>query len=409
MFYLNASVIYLYINEYFNYICLNIQYYDIRYALVIDLYTKKLQNMSKKTSLLLMVVMLVSATAFSQVHRAVKLDDYPFEKREIINIPNILGYEVLKCDFHIHTSNSDGDVTAQTRVQEAWEEGLDAIAITDHISHSKGQKEENQAYDRGINDAVKKGIILIKGGEITFDLNPGPGHVNALFLQDVNKLQSNDWKEALIEAKKQGAYIFWNHPGWAVDTIRWYDEQTEMLKNGMIHGIEIFNEFEYYPEAMNWCLEKNLTFLANTDVHKAIDRLYDFNKIKHRPMTLVLSKGNTEVAIKEALFAGRTIMYAYNIIAGKEEFVKALFEASVNQSSPQTLDTNTTRFVFTNTSGIDFKLKNTNNNGLPETIMVPGQSSVNVIVKNENLQPTVFEVENALINGYDHLKVTIFQ
>ena len=365
--------------------------------------------MTKTISLLLMAGFLISTTAFSQVHRAVKLDDYPLEKREIINIPNILGYDVLKCDFHIHTSNSDGDVTAQTRVQEAWEEGLDAIAITDHVSHNKGQKDENQAYDRGINDARRKGIILIKAGEITFDLNPGPGHVNALFLQDVNKLQSNDWREALEEAKKQGAFIFWNHPGWAVDTIRWYDEQTEMLKNGLMNGIEIFNEFEYYPEAMNWSMQKNLTFISNTDVHKAIDRLYDFSKIKHRPMTLVLSKGKSEADIKEALFAGRTMMYAYNMVAGKEVYVNALFDASVKQSLPETLDTNTTRFVFTNGSDIDFILKNISKNELPETIIVPGQSSVNVIVKNENLKSSIYEVENTLVNGYDHLKVTLFK
>ena len=365
--------------------------------------------MLKKTCSLIMIGFLISANTFSQVHRAVKMDDYPFEKRNIINISNILGYDVLKCDFHIHTSNSDGDVTAQTRVQEAWEEGLDVIAITDHISHNKGQKEENLAYNRGINDAKKKGIILIKGGEITFDLNPGPGHVNALFLQDVNKLQSNNWREALEEAKKQGAFIFWNHPGWAVDTIRWYDEQTEMLKNGLMNGIEIFNEFEYYPEAMNWSLQKNLTFISNTDVHKAIDRLYDFNKIKHRPMTLVLSKGKSEAAIKEALFDGRTMMYAYNIVAGKKEYVNDLFDASVKQSLPETLDTNNTRFVFTNGSDIDFTLKNISKNGLPETIIVPGQSSVNIIVSNENIQPAVYEVENALVNGYDHLKVTLFK
>ena len=55
--------------------------------------------------------------------------------RENINIPGFDGYEVLKCDFHIHTVFSDGRVWPDMRVNEAWQQGLDAIAITDHIEY----------------------------------------------------------------------------------------------------------------------------------------------------------------------------------------------------------------------------------------------------------------------------------
>lgn len=362
----------------------------------------------KKTLILGLAFFSVLSLA-AQFKTSIKMDDYPLEKRTVIDIPNILGYQVLKCDFHMHTPNSDGNVTAQTRVQEAWEEGLDAISITDHISHKKGQKNENQAYELGIKEANKKGIIFVKGGEITFGLNPGPGHANALFLQDVNKLQSDDWRESFNEAKKQGAFIFWNHPGWAVDTIRWYKEHTELFNGSMLHGIEVFNEFEYYPEAAKWCLDKNLTFIGNTDVHSAINRLYDFSKIKHRPLTLVLSKSKTESDLKEALFAGRTLIYAYNMLIGKEEYVKALVDASLKQSDARTLDTNTTVFTFSNTSDIDFTLIKVSGGDLPKTIVVPGRSSIDVIVKNEKLQPTQYEVQNSYINGYYHLRINLFE
>ncbi|HOI80411.1 MAG TPA: PHP domain-containing protein, partial [Petrimonas sp.] len=53
-------------------------------------------------------------------------------KRSNIVIPDVNGFKVLKCDFHMHTVFSDGDVWPTVRVQEAWREGLDAIAITDH-------------------------------------------------------------------------------------------------------------------------------------------------------------------------------------------------------------------------------------------------------------------------------------
>ena len=50
-----------------------------------------------------------------------------------IVIPDIEGYKTLKGDFHIHTVFSDGDVWPSTRVKEAVWEGLDVIAITEHL------------------------------------------------------------------------------------------------------------------------------------------------------------------------------------------------------------------------------------------------------------------------------------
>ena len=73
------------------------------------------------------------------------------QNRTEINIPDIPGYLTLKCDFHMHTVFSDGDVWPTVRVQEAWVEGLDAIAITDHIEyqpHSQDvETDHNRAYE----------------------------------------------------------------------------------------------------------------------------------------------------------------------------------------------------------------------------------------------------------------------
>ena len=57
------------------------------------------------------------------------------QTRKEINIPNILGYQTLKCDFHMHTVFSDVQVWPTIRVYEAWRDGLDVIAITDHINY----------------------------------------------------------------------------------------------------------------------------------------------------------------------------------------------------------------------------------------------------------------------------------
>ena len=67
------------------------------------------------------------------VHEAVSRQNY----RQYLRIPDIGGYITLKCDFHVHSDISDGQVWPVGRVNEAWNDGLDAIAMTDHIEVHK--------------------------------------------------------------------------------------------------------------------------------------------------------------------------------------------------------------------------------------------------------------------------------
>ena len=52
-----------------------------------------------------------------------------------IDFPDVDGFKTLKCDFHIHTVFSDGLVWPTIRVEEAVKDGLDAIALTEHIEY----------------------------------------------------------------------------------------------------------------------------------------------------------------------------------------------------------------------------------------------------------------------------------
>jgi len=137
------------------------------------------------------------------------------DKKEF-NFPDIPGYVTLKCDFHMHTVFSDGLVWPTTRVDEAISEGLDAIAISDHLeywSHKKYLKaNHNTSFEIAKPYAEKKDLILIRACEITKSMPPG--HFNFLFIKDANAMDSVDWKKAVIQANEQGAFVFWNHPGW---------------------------------------------------------------------------------------------------------------------------------------------------------------------------------------------------
>lgn len=250
--------------------------------------------------------------------------------RENINIPGFDSYEALKCDFHIHTVFSDGKVWPDLRINEAWQQGLDAIAITDHIEYrpfkDKVLGDLNESYKIAKAHADNIGFIVIKGAEVT--RNKPIGHLNALFINDANKLNLEDPVDALRKARKQGAFIMWNHPGWPDDKSTLYPIHEQLLKDRMIDGIEAFNYLEYYPIAFDYANKYNLAYMGNSDIHNLITETYGGEKLA-RPITLVFSSERSEKGIKEALFAKRTAILFNGSLAGKDEILRKLFKASV--------------------------------------------------------------------------------
>jgi hypothetical protein len=156
--------------------------------------------------------------------------------RTPVRIPDIPGYRTLKCDFHIHTVFSDGLVWPSVRSEEAWREGLDAIAITDHIEYQPHKADvstnHNRSFEIARGPGTELGVVVIKGSEITRQMPPG--HLNAIFLTDSAELAVPGWRDSIAAAHRQGAFIFWNHPGWSAqltnDTVVWYAEHTELLQ-----------------------------------------------------------------------------------------------------------------------------------------------------------------------------------
>ena len=120
----------------------------------------------------------IGVQAQEALPKEVKVGKERIKARHEICLPQIDDYQLLKCDFHIHTIFSDGIVWPSLRVQEAWEEGLDAIAITDHIEGQPARRglqtgNHNYSFDAAREEAFRRNIILIKGGEITRSMPPG--------------------------------------------------------------------------------------------------------------------------------------------------------------------------------------------------------------------------------------------
>jgi predicted metal-dependent phosphoesterase TrpH len=285
------------------------------------------------------------------------------QSRKIIHIPDIPGYKTFKCDFHMHTVFSDGTVWPTVRVEEAWRDGLDAVSITDHIEYRPHSKDivsdHNRSYEIAEPLAENLDILLIRGAEITRSMPPG--HLNCLFIKNANLLERENVMDAIREARDQGAFILWNHPGWKAqqpDTTLWWDEHTQLLKNDLLHGIEVFNEKEYYPEAIDWAVQKKLTMFSNSDVHSPVSMLYDPEKFT-RPLTLVFSRSRTKGGIREALFSRRTIAFFNNTLAGPADLMEALFFASVKIHTHRgTLKNGVTKYIsIENNSDIEFHLE----------------------------------------------------
>lgn len=358
-----------------------------------------------KTLSTLLSFCLYASASLAQNVNVHKMPELTHDKeRTVIQVPNIPGYQTLKCDFHIHTVFSDGNVWPTVRIDEAWQQGLDAIAITDHLEYQPHKEyvkgDHNTPYKLALPQAQKRDILLIQGTEITRSMPPG--HFNALFISDANKLDQEDWKKAFEEAKKQDAYIIWNHPGWQAqqpDTCLWWDEHTALYEQGMIHAIEVFNHQEWYPISLDWCVEKKLAITASSDIHKALSELYHLKDVR-RPMTLVLAKDRSLEAIQEALLDNRTIAWFGHTLAGRQDLLQAFYEAAVTwQSLNKTKDQQI--FAVKNTSEVPFVLKI---NGQTQ-IHIPALKEIQVTLNTK--EHAKAHIENLFIGSQRVLEVAL--
>jgi predicted metal-dependent phosphoesterase TrpH len=246
-----------------------------------------------------------------------------------VNLPDLEGFKTLKCDFHMHSVFSDGHVLPETRVVEAWCDGLDAIALTDHVENRKFRdfviSNLNKSNAMAVQKGKETGILVVEGAEIT--RKKPLGHINALFVKDAEKLRVPNELDAIDEAVSQGAYLVWNHPGWPNDTSTLYPVHEKLISQKKIRGVEVFNGSEMYPKVLDWCDELGISYFANSDLHSESSLSY---RVKlSRPMTLVFVKDASVEGIKEALFEGKTLAYFENHLAGKENLLKEFVQKSL--------------------------------------------------------------------------------
>jgi 3',5'-nucleoside bisphosphate phosphatase len=337
------------------------------------------------------------------------------KKRKIIQVPGFGGFQTLKCDFHMHTVFSDGHVWPSVRVQEAWQEGLDVISITDHIEVTPHRNDvavnHNRAWELAKEMAAENNLVFIKGTEIT--RQTPPGHFNALFIDDasgyIEENANKKDKQAVMKAADQNAFIFWNHPGWQVNRIEgsyeWIDFVDELYEDEILQGIEVFNGFSFHKKALDWCVDKDLTVLGTSDIHNLVEHDYDLGGYIHRSMTLVFAKERTAASVRDALEAGRTVAWSSKYIAGKEKHVKDLFHACVETGPRFHSKEGRNFYEIKNNSELYFELELKSGNGTGKVTLYPWSSQI--ISAPEEQRSLKYEVVTAFIRSDKNLVVDI--
>ncbi len=352
-------------------------------------------------------------------------DDHGFDRQ--IHFPNAPdGSRLLTVDLHSHTVFSDGHVWPTIRVEEADRDGIDALALTDHLEVQPKQADiphpdRNRAYQVA-REAVQTqdidSVMLIKGAEITRGMPPG--HVNAVFLEDANALLVNDARASIEAANAQGAFVFWNHPNWlpqAPDGVaKILPFHIELISEGKLHGVEVANGTlnAYSEDALGIALEYNLTILGTSDIHGLVDWTHDAGHGGHRPMTIVLAARRSPENLRQGLFDGRTVAWINDDLIGRTENVEQVVRACLRLEPTGYLPSSSIMQVtLHNECPLAFTFENSGErtfHNISDVVRVERYDDVLLQVRMNDEQDMLdldLEILNTQIRPREHIRMTL--
>ena len=191
----------------------------------------------------------------------------------------------MLCDFHIHTTYSDGAVRLGRAIDLYGQAGFDVIAITDHVVNGDNllgklahrfrfsvTKDNFEDYMRELEKEARRawekyGMLVIPGVEISKNHLSAEESAHILIL-DIRRFIPACWdyEKIFLEAKKQNALIVACHP----HHVSGLDRETLYLWNNRekyaryIDAWEIANR----DDVFNVISLKKYRYLANSDFHR---------------------------------------------------------------------------------------------------------------------------------------------
>ncbi|HZK39804.1 MAG TPA: CehA/McbA family metallohydrolase [Clostridia bacterium] len=200
----------------------------------------------------------------------------------------------FKGDTHLHTTNSDGDLSTAELIKRCKKNGLNWAIITDHNFPAA-----DAPYDDG-------DLLIIQGEEVT----GRPGHFNAygakMPFSPPYKLQSfEDYKKIIQQAKDAGAVISVNHP--FCKNCTWHLP----LEGFPMDCVEVWNAPMHIDNMTNirwWHNQllqgRRISAVGGSDYHKD----YVVTNLLAMPTTVCYAKSNTQEDILDSLVKGNSFI-----------------------------------------------------------------------------------------------------
>jgi 3',5'-nucleoside bisphosphate phosphatase len=193
---------------------------------------------------------------------------------------------MILCDFHIHTTFSDGTLEMRKTIDLFGQAGFDVISITDHVVNGDNtigkfterfnlsvKEEDFSDYMKTMREESERawekyGMLVIPGVEISKNYMSEDESAHFLVLDIKDFIPAcMSCEEIFIEAKKQNALIVACHPHNTSDpmtknTLFLWNNREKYAK--YIDAWEIANR----DDVFNVISLKKYPYIANSDFHK---------------------------------------------------------------------------------------------------------------------------------------------
>ena len=175
---------------------------------------------------------------------------------------------LIEVDLHMHTDHS-GDCATPVEVllASAREQGLGAIAVTDHNEISGALEAKAQAATLGPHDGWGSNLKVIVGEEVK---TASEGEVIGLFIKEKIP-RGMSLAETIAEIKRQGGIVYVPHPFDRMHSVPDYEHLLKVLDD--VDAIEVFNPrvaiSAFNEEAARFAAKYRIIAGAGSDSHVA--------------------------------------------------------------------------------------------------------------------------------------------
>lgn len=226
------------------------------------------------------------------------------------SFPNLPNWHTLVCDFYLDASFAQRAVWPALRVEQAWANGFDAVAVIDTAGG------EPTAFREAKTVGDPLGLLVI------------PGRAE-LLADGSSVVQLFDASSSVPDSSSAGFRYLRS-------AVRVGDTSDPAGFTGMtnianlVHGVEIVSGGRMDANAYGFAFRSNLTILGNSPL---LERGFQLAG-PSRAATLVFARDRNLAGIREALSNRRVLVVCGDRMFGSAEYLEPLFQRSIEIVTP---------------------------------------------------------------------------